>query len=283
MRPIAVMINGLPGKMASETARALLEQIDEFRLVPLSFTGPEITDRTWSYGNTEVTLVLPENRESARPQIERHRPFIAVDYSLPNAVMSNCEDYCRSGWPFVVGTTGADYTEMKSRVAATSICAVANPNMSIPIVLIQSALAFLADNFPSALAGWTAGITESHQQGKVDTSGTAKHLVGYFNRLGVQIELDQIEKIREPERQRREVGIPEEHLGGHAYHTYRLHSPDGTVELGIVHNVLGRRTYALGTLKSVKFLQEQLDSGARGQLFSMLDVLRQGQQRRAAP
>lgn len=34
--------------------------------------------------------------------------------------------------------------------------------------------------------------------------------------------------------------VPEEHLLGHAYHTYRLTSPDGSVGFEFQHNVCGR-------------------------------------------
>jgi len=274
MEPIRVMVNGLPGRMASEVADLLLEQPGGFQLIPYSLTGPEVTDRYWSRGEVRVNLVRPEARAEVEQELNQVPLFLAVDYTLPDAVMDNVEYYCAKGWPFVVGTTGADYAIMRERVAQSGVSAVANPNMSIPIVLIQSALDYLAGNFPGALEGWTAQITESHQKGKVDTSGTAKHLVRYFKELGVQAEVEQIEKIRDPRRQR-EAGIPEEYLGGHAYHTYRLRSPDQTVELGFIHNVLGRRTYALGTLKSLEFLSQQIEAGSKGRLYSMLDVLRE--------
>lgn len=273
MEPVKVMINGLPGRVAAETARFFLENKDRVQLIPYSFTGPEIEEPAWKEGSQEVSLIKPEDRAMAESEIEEHRPFIAVDFTLPSVVMDNVEYYCQKNWPFVVGTTGADYERIAQQVSNSALSAVANPNMSIPIVLIQAAFDYLSKNFPGALESWEGSIVESHQQGKADTSGTAKHMVGYLKRLGVDIEVDQIEKIRDPEQQRREVGVPEEHIKGHAFHTYKLKSPDGTVELGFVHNVLGRRTYAVGTLRSVEFLQKKLDEGSSGELFSMLDVL----------
>jgi 4-hydroxy-tetrahydrodipicolinate reductase len=41
----------------------------------------------------------------------------------------------------------------------------------------------MATNFPSAFAGYKLTVTESHQSGKADTSGTAKAMVEYFNKL----------------------------------------------------------------------------------------------------
>ena len=38
----------------------------------------------------------------------------------------------------------------------------------------------------------------------------------------------QIQMIRDPQRQLEMVGVPEEHLSGHAFHMYHLTSPDQT-------------------------------------------------------
>lgn len=37
----------------------------------------------------------------------------------------------------------------------------------------------------------------------------------------------QIEMVRDSKRQIEEMKVPEEHLNGHAFHTYRVVSPDG--------------------------------------------------------
>lgn len=94
----------------------------------------------------------------------------------------------------------------------------------------------------------------------MDTSGTAKALVASFQGLGVALPAD-IVRVRDAPGQRA-MGVPgalaaaasarappaprvptqspppptpgtEAHLGGHAYHTYRLESPDGLVSFEI--------------------------------------------------
>ena len=270
MEPIKVMINGLPGNVASETARMFLENKDRFELLPFSFCGPEISESKWK----NIQLICPDKRKEVMEQIDSEKPFIAVDFTLPSAVMDNIKFYCKAGWNFVVGTTGADYDEIDRLVSENNVTALAAPNMSIPIILIQSAISYLAENFPNALEGWNGEIVESHQKGKVDTSGTAKLMVGYLKKIGINIDVDQIQKIREPEKQQDELNIPPEHLTGHGFHTYSLTSPDGTVELGFKHNVLGRRTYAVGTTKAVEFLHKQITSGIKGKMFTMMDVIK---------
>lgn len=46
--------------------------------------------------------------------------------------------------------------------------------------------------------------------------------------------------VRERDAQLRDMRVPEGHLNGHAFHTYRLTSPDGSVGFEFQHNVCGR-------------------------------------------
>ena len=69
------------------------------------------------------------------------------------------------------------------------------------------------------------------------------------------------------------MGVPEEALGGHAFHTYRLASPDGTVSLVFKHNVVGRAIYADGTVDAVAFLARKIAQGAAKRVYTMADVL----------
>jgi 4-hydroxy-tetrahydrodipicolinate reductase len=117
-------------------------------------------------------------------------------------------------------------------------------------------------------------VKESHQKGKADTSGTARAIVGYFNKLGIPFKEQQIVMERDPENQRIEWGIPEEFLKGHGWHTYTLVSEDKTVRFEFTHNVNGRDIYARGTLDAIVFLNSRIQEGARGKVFSMIDVLR---------
>ncbi|PPD85354.1 hypothetical protein GOBAR_DD17700 [Gossypium barbadense] len=71
-------------------------------------------------------------------------------------------------------------------------------------------------------------VMESHQAGKLDTSGTAKAIISYFQKLGVSFDMDQIQMLWDPKQQIKMVGVPEEHLSGHAFHLYHLTSPHQT-------------------------------------------------------
>ena len=132
---------------------------------------------------------------------------------------------------------------------------------------------YAADNFPGAFRGYSLEITESHQNGKVDTSGTAKAMVNYFNRLGIPFNSEQIVMIREPVQQIAR-GIPQNALTGHGWHTYTLKSEDQTVLFRFTHNVNGRETYTTGTIDAIRYLNEKIIAGEKGRVYNMIDVLK---------
>ncbi|MFC1811523.1 dihydrodipicolinate reductase [Thermodesulfobacteriota bacterium] len=274
MNRIKVMVNGLPGNMATNVARFALDD-DRFELIPESLTGPEITEPECVVDSVTFRLARPEVREAVMTGIkEKHGAFISVDFALPSAVNSNAEFYCKQGLPFVMGTTGGDRKLLQETVNASSIPAVIAPNMAKQIVGFQAMMEYAADNFPDIFKGYSLEIRESHQKGKADTSGTAKAMVKYFNDLGVPFGGKDIQMERDPETQKNVWGIPAEYLGGHGWHTYSLMSGDKTVQLEFTHNINGRDVYAKGSLDAVVYLDEKVKAGEKGRVFSMIDVLK---------
>jgi 4-hydroxy-tetrahydrodipicolinate reductase len=148
--------------------------------------------------------------------------------------------------------------------------------MAKQIVGFQAMMEYAAKTFPDLFKGYSLEIKESHQKGKADTSGTAKAMVRYFNSLGVPFAEEDITKERDPETQKNVMGIPEEYLSGHGWHTYRLDSKDKTVHLEFTHNVNGRDVYAMGTLDALIYLDKKIKQGSKGKVFSMIDVLKGG-------
>jgi len=273
MTPIKVMVNGLPGNVARLVAGFILND-SRFELIPYSLTGPEIEAIECHIDKTAVKLVRPEHRNSEIEQIKKTSgAFLSVDFTHPSAVKANAEFYCRCGLPFVMGTTGGNRQNLEAKVVSSSIAAVIAPNMAKQIVGFQAMMEYAADNFPDLFKGYTLEVKESHQKGKADTSGTAKAMVGYFNRLGIAYSTDDISQIRDPRVQRSQWGIPEKYLTGHGWHTYTLVSEDQTVRFEFTHNVNGRDVYVLGTVDALIYLSEKVQAGARGKMFTMIDVL----------
>ena len=274
MNRIKIMVNGLPGNMASNVVKHALED-DRFELIPQSLTGPEITDTETVIDSVSIGLIQPEDREEAILAIkDTEAPFLSVDYTHPSAVNSNADFYCRHGLHFLMGTTGGERRSLEETVRKSSAAAVIAPNMAKQIVGFQAMMEYAAQTFPDLFKGYSLHIKESHQHGKADTSGTAKAMVGYFNRLGLSFPEADITKERDPNVQKNVWGIPEAYLGGHGWHTYLLDSGDKTVRFEFTHNVNGRDVYAQGTLDALVFLAKKVEDGAQGNAFSMIDVLK---------
>lgn len=273
MAPVAVMINGLPGNVTQMLVRHLLRD-DRFTLVPCSLTGPEIDIDRFEVDKTVIELLHPDSRDAVMDGLKsRFGRWISVDFTHPSAVNANADFYVRHGLPFVMGTTGGDRQLLEQTVRESPIAAVIAPNMAKQIVGFQAMMAYGASHFPGLFKGYRLEIRESHQNGKADTSGTAKAMVGYFNAMGVDFSPEAIQMERDPERQKSVWGIPEAHLTGHGWHTYSLESPDGTVRFEFTHNINGRDVYAEGTLDAVLYLAEKIESRAAGRVFTMMDVL----------
>ncbi|MGB2928082.1 MAG: dihydrodipicolinate reductase [Desulfobacterales bacterium] len=276
MNNIKIMVNGLPGNMASNVASHALAD-SRFELIPHSLTGPEITETETIVDSVSIRLIQPRVRDQAvLPIKQKEGLFLNVDFSLPPAVNSNAEFYCKHGLPFVMGTTGGDRQLLEDTVLASSISAVIAPNMAKQIVGFQAMMEYAAKTFPDLFKGYSLEIKESHQKGKADTSGTAKAMVRYFNSLGLPFAEEEITKERDPETQKNVLGIPEEYLSGHGWHTYSLDSSDKTVRFEFTHNVNGRDVYAMGTLDALIYLAKKVKQGSKGKVFTMIDVLKSG-------
>jgi 4-hydroxy-tetrahydrodipicolinate reductase len=274
MSRIKVMVNGIPGNMASILARHILADA-RFELLPYSLTGPEIQTTEHKVAEASVGLLRPDEREKAIKEIvQKEGFFLSADYSHPSAVNANAEFYCKYRLPFVMGTTGGDRNRLEETVRRSTNSAVIAPNMAKQIVGFQAMMEYAAQTFPDLFRGYTLAIKESHQKGKADTSGTAKAMVRYFNQMGLRFEEDQIVKVRDPEIQATQWKIPAKYITGHGWHTYTLVSGDETVRFEFSHNVNGRDVYAQGTLDALLYLNAKLSTDARGQVYTMIDVLK---------
>lgn len=274
METIFVMVNGLPGNVAKKMAAFAISSKD-YSLIPYSLTGQEIQEDSTKVDNVLVDLVKPDVRDSKIAQIRKQYPnFIAIDYTHPTAVNANASFYTQYDIPFVMGTTGGDRDSLIQTVKDADTPAVIAPNMAKQIVGFQAMLEYAATTFPGLFKGYSLKVVESHQQMKADTSGTAKAVVACFNELGTDFDVAGIEKIRDPYIQEKEWGIPQEHIGGHGWHTYTLTAPDGSALFEFKHNINGRDIYVTGTFDAVQYLSNKLADAANTQkLFTMIDVL----------
>lgn len=282
---VYVMVNGMPGPMATAAAEACLRK--GLNLSPFAMTGPDVEPATITVvdtvtGKSSNVRLIPSNqpdeivkslagiREAAGTE-----NVFSIDYTHPSAVNGNALFYKENNLPFVMGTTGGDRDKLLQDVQG-HFCVVA-PNMGKQIVAMQAALEDLANKFPGAFEGYTLKVVESHQKSKADTSGTAKAVIASIQKLAADDSFtnDDIVMLRD-DQSSIDFGVPADAMNGHAYHTYTLTSPDGSVNFQLQHNVAGRTIYAEGTADAVKFLARQIKSGAEPKQYSMVDVLRAG-------
>ncbi|GLT89327.1 hypothetical protein SLE2022_073130 [Rubroshorea leprosula] len=275
---ISIMVNSCCGKMG----KAVIKAADSagVHIVPVSFGAAEESGQTVEVCGKEILVHGPSERESILATVFQENPnLIVVDYTVPAAVNANAELYCKVGVPFVMGTTGGDRDQLYKTVEGSGVYAVISPQMGKQVVAFLAAMEIMAEQFPGAFSGYSLEVMESHQASKLDASGTAKAVISCFQKLGVSFDMDQIKLIRDPKQQLEMMGVPEEHLSGHAFHTYHLTSPDQTVSFQFQHNVCGRSIYAEGTVDAVLFLAKKIKSRADKCIFNMIDVLREGNMR----
>lgn len=276
---LAVMVNGIPGRMATSVANEVLKR--GLILAEESLTGPYTATEQIRVNSEahEICLKKPdEHAESLGRMKQKYGRLIAVDYTQPSAANSNVGEYVKAGVSFVMGTTGGDESKMKEIIADnSSVFAVIAPNMGKQIVAFQAMMQLMASQFPNAFDGFKLSVVESHQSTKVDTSGTAKAVVKSFNDLGIPFDVDSIQKIRDPDLSMSSLGVPGKFVtSGHAFHTYKLENENGDVKFEFQHNVCGRGFYAAGTVDAVLFLDTMRSKRSEKHVFNMIDILRAG-------
>lgn len=243
-----------------------------FELAPIGLTGPK-EDGIVEVRGQKVELFSSERRNEFLSRYrELPEPKLVIDFTHPTAAIPNTEFYVENRIPFVMGTTGVATSDLAKIVRGSGVPAVLAPNMAPPIVALTAMLEWGAENFPTVFQGYTLRVRESHQKNKADTSGTAKALIGLLKQMGCHFPADGLEMVRDPDVQKSDFSIPDEHLDGHAYHTYDLLSDDGNVNLKLCHNILGRSVYIGGSLRAARFVVSQ--NNCQNSPWSMVDVLK---------
>lgn len=140
---VVIMMNGLPGNMASEVAAACLRR--GMSLAEFALTGEE--GSTIKIASATVTLVQggTADAEEAIANVcaaseAAGKTLIAIDYTVPEAAAPNAEMYSRYGVSFVMGTTGADRGALERSLSHGTHMAVIAPNMGKQIVAMQAAI-----------------------------------------------------------------------------------------------------------------------------------------------
>ncbi|VAI07779.1 unnamed protein product [Triticum turgidum subsp. durum] len=186
-----ILVNGCTGKMGVSVAEAATSR--GLHLVPVSFSSRENLDKTIQIGDVDVEIYGPSAREDVLSSVIDEFPdVVVVDYTAPNSVNSNAELYCKLGVPFVMGTTGGDQQLLYKSVQDSNNYALISPQMGKQVVAFLAAMETIAEQFPGAFSGYRLEVLESHQAGKLDTSGTAKAVIACFEKLGAVFDMDRV-------------------------------------------------------------------------------------------
>ncbi len=149
---------------------------------------------------------------------------VMVDFTAPDGVVANVEAAVDAGVPSVVGTSGADLTEVGEGAARVGVPIFYAPNFALGAVLMMRFAAEAAAHFPRA------EIVEAHNEAKVDApSGTAKATA---------------------EAMGEDIAIHSVRLPGLVAHQEVLLAGDGQL-LTIRHDAFSREAYVQGVLLAV--------------------------------
>lgn len=177
---------------------------------------------------------------------------VAIDFSSPEAVVTNVPALAALGVNLVIGTTGwqKDEPALRKAVADAGVGVVSAPNFSAGVVLFEAIVAQAAKLFASQ-TDFGAWIHEAHHAAKRDApSGTALLLKRAVEQAGYPRPID-VSSTR--------AG----HIPG--THTVGFDGPAETIALA--HTARDRTLFARGALLAAQWVKDK-----RG-WFSMRDVL----------
>lgn len=237
-----VMISG-PGKMGNLVAGKIIRS-EDFSLHGFAFTGEKTKQEKWVVEGQEIQLL-----DKAKRALFKREYFpangIVLDFTQPDATLSNINYYCAHGLDFVMGTTGVDMPKALEKIKSSTIKSMISPNMAKQVVKLQLTTSDFAKDNVGGLRGCTIKIEESHQgpdlerpefKAKRDPSGTAIAISRDLGTMGVERcpfdgkdimansekYKDSFVMIRDRKYQLDVLKVPKEYLDGHGWHTYTL-------------------------------------------------------------
>ena len=283
LKNYVIMVNGLPGKMATLVARGIAQGSSEkIDLCDYALTGPNMPSEI-RFATSIVQLIPKKSHEQFLSEylgnLQKSERLIAVDFVKgEDQANRNAGLYFMNGIPFVMGSTGADYDIIDAAARSVKIPCVAFPNMDMRIVAWMFGISQMAEKCPGAFEGASFDLIETHQADKgEETSGTMKDMLKYLSRLSKrELTLADIKRIRDPDIQTRLFGVPDQWLGWHAYHVIKVFDAeerDGTRNReDLIFKRHGGESYRQGTMKALDFLIQVLERDGEAKRYTMFDV-----------
>ena len=261
-----VAVTGAAGRMGRTLIQAIHEADDLTLGAALGRTGQSLlgSDAGELVGLGRLDVPLTDDLEAAADGFDT-----LIDFSVPQATLSNVSICAARGKAVVIGTTGFDRDGLAAiREAAQRIPILLAPNMSVGVnltfMLVELAARVLGE-------GADVEIMEAHHRHKVDApSGTALRM-GEIVAGALGRNLDEVAVYGRHGnaglRARDAIGFAAVRAGDIVGEHTVLFAGGGE-RLEITHRAESRMNFAHGALRAVRFLQER----PRG-LYDMQDVL----------
>ena len=262
---LRIAIAGASGRMGHMLIEAVNASDDCVLTGALDVTGSAAigTDASAFSGQASGVFIQADIREGLK------NSRILIDFTRPEGTLAHLAVCCELGVKLVIGTTGfSDAQKAEIAAAAQDIAIVMAPNMSVGVNVTLKLLEMAA----RALAtGYDIEIIEAHHRHKVDApSGTALKMgeviadalgrdlneCAVYARQGVTGE-------RDPS----SIGFATIR-GGDIVGDHTVLFAGTGERIEISHKSSSRATYAQGSLRAARFLDQQSCG-----LFDMFDVL----------
>jgi 4-hydroxy-tetrahydrodipicolinate reductase len=251
---LRVIVNGALGRMGEEAARAIAET-----------GGLELAGAVEAAGHRGIGREIFGVKVTGDLGAALAGADAAVDFTNPDAAVAFIGACAEAGVPAITGTTGLQKVHLEvAAAAARKIPVIVSPNMSAGVNLLFS----LTESVARALPDFDVEIVEIHHNRKKDSpSGTAAKLARAVSEARGGMRIVHGREGMVGERPGNEIGMHALRGGDvTGEHTVIFAGEGERIEL--VHRAHSRRTFAMGTLRAIRFI-----AGAPAGLYTMSDVL----------
>ena len=260
-----IAIAGATGRMGKMLIEAVLNTADTQLVGALEHSScPQLREDAGAFLGRKTGIAITADIAQALSEAE-----FLIDFTRPEGTMAHLEVAEKTGTKMIIGTTGLSSEHIANlKKASGKLAIVFAPNMSVGVNATFKLLEIAAKMLNQ---GYDIEIIEAHHRHKVDApSGTAL-------KMGEVIADALGEKLDDVAVYAREGHTGERKEGSIGFATIRggdivgdhtvLFAGDGE-RIEISHKSSSRQSYAQGSLRAARFLQNQASG-----LYDMQDVL----------
>jgi len=265
---VSIAVCGACGRMAGQVIRRAVEgnDIKIVAAVDINNMGRDIGE-VLGVGRLGVTVVGVDRLDA---ELKSKKPQLLVDFTMPEACVSNVKIATANKVSVVVGTTGlseAQLNEINTAVKKANVAGMISSNFSIGMNVLFK----MAGEAARALKGYDIEIIEAHHNKKKDApSGTAVTLAKIMEKeLGRELSKDAVygRQGMIGERKAGEIGIHAIRAGDIAgEHTVLFGATGERLELKYMAH--SRDAFAMGCVRAIVWMGKQKPG-----MYEMSDVL----------